>query len=163
MTLSLPVIDNKTILTPTGGFLGSGFTHTINVAQGCAFAGSLCGAYCYARHNRWITRGRPWGLYGYKGNVRDSYRSDYDAIKRPRRGEPRPLRIYMCSSTDPYGPQEIRLRLTQALLEEMQTRPPEVLVIQTRSPLVARDLGLIRALAGRCELWVSGERPGRSL
>jgi DNA repair photolyase len=155
MTLSLPVIENKSILTPTGGFLGSGFTHTINVAYGCSFAHSLCGNYCYARHNRWITRGRPWGLYGYKANVRESYQHDYDAIKRPRRGEPRPLRIYMCSSTDPYAPQEKRLRLTQALLEEMQTRPPDVLVIQTRSPLVARDLGLIRALAGRCELWVS--------
>jgi DNA repair photolyase len=155
MTVSLPVIDNKTILTATGGFLGSGFTHTINVAQGCAFAGSLCGLYCYPQHNHWVTKGRPWGLYGYKKNVRDTYRQDYDAIKRPRRSDPKPLRIYMSSSTEPYAPQEIRLRLTQALLQEMQDRPPDVLVIQTRSPLVARDLGLIRALAARCELWLS--------
>ena len=57
MTVSLPVIEYKTILTATGGFL-DGFTHTINVAQGCAFAGSLCGLYCYAQHNRWVTNGR---------------------------------------------------------------------------------------------------------
>jgi hypothetical protein len=60
--LSLPMIDNKTILTATGGFLGDGFTHTVNLSQGCAFAGSVCGVYCYAQHNRWVTRGRPWGL-----------------------------------------------------------------------------------------------------
>src|SRR5207248_96342 len=98
---------------------------------------------------------RPWGLYGYKKNIRDAYRREYDALKRPRRGEPRPLRIYMSSSSDPYAPQEARLRLTRALLEEMPDRPPDVLVIQTRSPLVARDLALIRSLSVRCELWVS--------
>ena len=43
----------------------------------------------------------------------------------------------------------------RALLEEMQTRPPDVLVVQTRSPLVGRDLGLIRSLAGRAEVWLS--------
>ena len=36
----VPAVRNKTILTPTSGFLGSGFTHTINAYQGCAFAGS---------------------------------------------------------------------------------------------------------------------------
>ena len=155
MTVSLPLIDNKTILTATGGFLGGGFTHTINAAQGCAYAHSLCREYCYAQHNGFVTKGRPWGLYGYKANVSDPYRREYDALKKPRRGDPKPLRIYMSSSTDPYAPQEIRLRHTRALLEEMQDRPPDVLVIQTRSPLVARDLDLIRALAARCELWLS--------
>jgi hypothetical protein len=64
--MELPLIDNKTILTATGGFLGSGFTHTINPSLGCAFAHSLCGKYCYAQHSPWITKGRPWGLYGFK-------------------------------------------------------------------------------------------------
>jgi DNA repair photolyase len=155
MLASLTLIDNKTILTATGGFLGDGFTHTANLSQGCAFAGSACGVYCYAQHNSWVTRGRPWGLYGYKKYVRDAYRRDYDAIKRPRRGEPRPLRIYMSSSSDPYAPREVRLRLTQGLLGEMLDRPPDVLVIQTRSPLVARDLSLIHKLSQQCELWVS--------
>src|SRR5438105_12209526 len=101
-------IENKTILTPTGGFLASGYTHTINVYQGCAFAGALCGTFCYAQHNRWITKGRPWGLYGAKRHVRDAYRREYDQIKR-RRGGPGRLQIYMSSSTDPYLPQEARL------------------------------------------------------
>lgn len=157
MAITLPMIENRTILnrTPPGGFLGGAFTHTINIAQGCAFAHSLCGVYCYAQHTCWVTRGRAWGLYGYKANVREAYRREYDALKRPRRGDPKPLRIFMASSTDPYSPQEKRLRLTQALLEEMEGRPPDVLVIQTRSPLVARDLSLVRALAARCEVWLS--------
>jgi DNA repair photolyase len=152
---AVPRIDNRSILTPTGGFLGAGFTHTINVYQGCAFAGALCGTFCYAQHNHWITKGRPWGLYGAKRDVREAYRRDYDRLKRPRQGSPRPVKIYMSSSTDPYIPQEARLRLTQALLEEMAERPPDVLVIQSHTTLIARDLPLIRAIAGRCELWVS--------
>jgi hypothetical protein len=58
----VPVINNKTILTPTSGFLDSGFTHTINAYSGCAFAQAVCGSYCYAQHNHWITKGRPWKL-----------------------------------------------------------------------------------------------------
>jgi DNA repair photolyase len=148
-------IDNATILTPTGGFLKDGYTHTLNASSGCAFAGSSCGSYCYAQHNTWITKGRDWGLYGVKRNLREAYQREYDQIKRPRRGTPRPLKIYMSSSTDPYIPQEKFLKQTLALLEEMVERPPDVLVIQTRNPLIQRDLSVIQTLAARCELWVS--------
>ena len=151
----MQTVENATILTPTSGFLEAGYTHTINVYQGCAFAGSLCGTYCYAQHNRWITRGRPWGLYGAKRQVREAYRRDYDRIKRPRRGDPRPLKIYMSSSTDPYLPQEKTLRLTRSLLDEMRERPPDVLVVQSHHTLVDRDIDLIAELATGCELWVS--------
>ena len=108
----LPIIENRTILTPTSGFLDSGFTHTLNAYSGCAHANSLCGLYCYAQHNHWITKGRTWKLYGAKKNIVDAYRRDYDRIKRPRRGKPKPLRIYMSSSTDPYVPQEKAARKT---------------------------------------------------
>jgi DNA repair photolyase len=155
MLSSLAMIENKTILTATGGFLGGGFTHTINLALGCPYGGSLCGSYCYAKSNYWVTKGRAWGLYGFKKNVVNLYREEYDALKRPRRGEPKPVRIYMCSSTDPYPPQKLGRQFTRALLAEMQNRPPDVLVIQTRSPQVASDLDLIATLSTRCELWVS--------
>jgi DNA repair photolyase len=155
LRISLPMVSNKTILTPTGGFLGEGFTHTINLSLGCSFAQSACGVYCYAQHNPWITKGRPWGLYGFKKDARAAYQGDYDRIKRPRRGHPKPLRVYMSPSCDPYQPQEARLNLTRALLEQMLGRPPDVLVIQTRSPLVGRDLDLIADLASRCEVWLS--------
>jgi DNA repair photolyase len=150
-----PWVENRSLLTRTGGFLGPGYTHTLNVYQGCAFAGALCGTFCYAQHNAWITQGRPWRLYGAKRNIREAYRRDYDRLKRPRRGEPRPLRIFMSSSTDPYVPQERTLRLTEVVLEEMAERPPDVLVIQSHNTLIRRDLELIARIAARCELWVS--------
>src|SRR4051812_11019392 len=152
---SLPRVANRTILTPTSGYLASVFTHTINAYQGCAFAESLCGMFCYAQHNIWITRGRPWGLYAAKAKVREAYRRDFDRIKHPRRGSPRPLRIYMSSSTDPYIPQEKSLGLTHGLLEEMRERPPDVLVIQTHHTMISRDLELVEDLSRLCELWVS--------
>jgi DNA repair photolyase len=155
MTAAIPLVDNTSILTPTGGFLAAGFTHTLNAYQGCAFAGALCGTYCYAQHNQWINRGRAWGLYGAKRRVREAYRQDFDRIKRPRRGEPGPLKIYMSSSTDPYIPQERTLRLTRSLLEEMIERPPDVLVIQSHHTLVGRDVDRIADLAARAEVWVS--------
>jgi hypothetical protein len=65
------------------------------------------------------------------------------------------LRVYMASSTDPYVPQEKKLGLTRSILEEMQIRPPDVLVIQTHSTLINRDLDLIQSLSKLCELWVS--------
>jgi DNA repair photolyase len=152
---SLPQVANKSILTPTSGFLASGFTHTINAYQGCAFAASLCGTFCYAQHNIWITHGRPWGLYGVKGQVAEAYCRDYDRLKKRRRGEPRPLRIYMSSSTDPYVPQELKLGVTRRLLELMLERPPDVLVLQTHHTLIKRDLDLIEHLSQLCTLWVS--------
>jgi DNA repair photolyase len=149
-------IENKTILTPTpSGFLASGYTHTLNPYVGCGFAGALCGTFCYAQHQHWIVRGRPWGLYGAKHDIGQAFQRDYDRIKRPRQGNPRPLRVYMASSTDPYVPQEKRLGLTRAILEEMQIRPPDVLVIQTHTTLISRDFDLIQPLSKRCELWVS--------
>jgi DNA repair photolyase len=152
---ALPLVENASILTPTSGFLRTGYTHTINAYQGCAFARSLCGTFCYAQHNRWITKGRAWGLYGAKRDVRAAYRRDFDRIKRPKRGAPKPLKIYMSSSTDPYLPQEKRLRLTCSLLDEMRERTPDVLVIQSHHTLVERDLDLIADLSNRCELWIS--------
>jgi DNA repair photolyase/predicted SprT family Zn-dependent metalloprotease len=148
-------IENKTILTPTSGFLASGYTHTLNPYVGCGFAGALCGTFCYAQHQHWIVRGRPWGFYGAKQDIRQAYQRDYDRIKRLRQVNPRPLRIYMASSTDPYVPQEKQLGLTRAILEEMQIRPPDVLVIQTHTTLIIRDLDLIQPLSKQCELWVS--------
>jgi len=152
---SVPMVENATILTPTSGFLEDGYTHTINVYQGCAFAGSLCGTFCYAQHNHWITRGRPWGFYGGKGRAIEAYRRDHDRIKRPRRSGPKPLKIYMSSSTDPYLPQEQTLGLTRGLLEAMVDRPPDVLVIQSHHTLIERDIDLIAELSARCELWAS--------
>ncbi len=90
-----------------------------------------------------------------QAQIAEAYRIEYDRIKRPKRGEPRPLKIFMSSSTDPYLPQEKKLKLTRSLLEEMRIRPADVLVIQTHHTLIERDLELLADVAVRTELWVS--------
>jgi DNA repair photolyase len=150
-------ISTQTILNPTSGFLDEGFTHTINLYRGCPLGNSLCGKFCYAQWNRFHTKGRAWGSFlDIKTEFRAAYRRDYDRIKHPRKGQPRPLRIYMSSVTDPYSPWELSLRHTRRLLEEMVERPPDLLVIQSHTPLVTQDLPLLERLqAAGCELQVN--------
>lgn len=146
-------ITVKSILNPTGGFLGGGFTHTINVYRGCPLGNSLCGLYCYAQWNPYHTQGRHWGDFlDIKKEVVELYQRDYDRVKRPVRGEPKPLRVYMSSVTEPYPPQERMARRTRLLLEAMLARPPDTLVIQSHTPLMLDDLALLQALRTRCRL-----------
>lgn len=149
------IINNKSILTPTSGFLANGYTHSLNPYSGCSFANAICGTYCYVQHNRWVTKGRKWELYGSKQNTKDLYIKEYKRIKNIRKGNPKPLKIYMSSSTDPYIPQEKKLKSTQSLLEAMTQYPPDVLVLQTRNPLVERDFELIKTISTQAEVWLS--------
>lgn len=146
-------IPSRTILNPTGGFLGEGFTHTINLYRGCALGNTLCGLYCYAQWNPYHLQGRQWGSFlDVKEGVVEAYRMQYDRLKFPRSGEAKPLNIFMSSVTEPYPPQEHTTRRTRHLLEEMITRPPDLLVIQTHTPLVIDDLPVLQKLHGRCQL-----------
>jgi DNA repair photolyase len=55
----------------------------------------------------------------------------------------------MSSATDPYQGIERRMKLTRAALELMSRRPPYRLLLQTRSPMVERDIDVLRGM-GRC-------------
>lgn len=154
--MQIEEISTRTILNPTSGFLGQGFTHTINLYRGCALGNSLCGLYCYAQWNPYHTMGREWGSFlDVKSEVVEAYRSQYDRLKHPVRGAPKPIRIFMSSVTEPYPPQERTTRRTRRLLEEMVARPPDSLVIQTHTTLVADDLAVLRDLDQRCRLTVN--------
>lgn len=52
----------------------------------------------------------------------------------------------MSSATDPYNGWEQRYRITRACLAVFAEMPPELLVVQTRSPVVAHDYDLLRAI-----------------
>lgn len=54
--------------------------------------------------------------------------------------------IFMSSSTDPYQPIEHKEKVTRSLLEVMVENPPDFLLVQTRSPLVSRDIDLLQLL-----------------
>src|SRR5215813_728276 len=131
----------KTILTPTGGFL-NGYTHSLNPYEGCAFGGDTprgpgC-PFCYVRELPVAKfAGMPWGSWvRAKINAPDLISSDI--AKFARKHPDKRLRIFMSSSTDPYQGAEIRLRLTRRILETLSSHLAmiELLVVQTRSPLV---------------------------
>ncbi len=125
-------------LTPTSGYL-TGYTHTLNPYIGCDFACS----YCYVRRMPpALFRGIPWGEWVDVKEVAP-HRFAAELARKKSKG---PVRIFMSSATDPYQRLEAKEHVTRSLLEVMAADPPEFLLIQTRSPLVTRDLELIRQL-----------------
>jgi DNA repair photolyase len=132
-------------LTPTGGFL-RGFAYSLNPYIGCAFgAGAGC-PFCYVRtlpvaHAH---AGR-WGAWVIaKTNLPQLLERELAALVRS--GKLADATIFMSSATDPYQGVERRLGLTRRALEAFVRHPPRRLVIQTRSPLIERDLDVIGRL-----------------
>ncbi len=134
-SLGLTVIDYKDvsgILTKPKGFM-EGYDFTINPYSGCAFGCAYCYAAAFAPDER---SSQEWGTW---------VRVKQNAIDLLRRGK-RDLRgksIYISSVTDPYQPIEKTLELTRGIIAELVKHQPR-LVIQTRSPLVARDIDLFK-------------------
>lgn len=149
MAVEVKEIVSKSILSATRGYLDIGFTHSLNPYSGCAFS---C-AYCYVREMP-IQRFKdvPWGEWvEIKSNAADLYRKE---IRRLRRND-KPVKLFMSSATDPYQPIERKAAITRGILEAMIEDPPDLLQIQTRSPLVTRDLDLLVQLRERCAVLVS--------
>ena len=154
MTAQVTEVRARSILTAQhNGFL-AGYTHSLNPYVGCAFGARDSCPFCYVRAMLVAQAGggRNWGDWVLaKTNAPELLR-----LQLPRlaaRGV-RP-RIFFSSSTDPYQGAEARLRLTRGLLEVLAGMPEafEVVLLQTRSPLVERDLHLLERL--RDKLWVS--------
>jgi len=129
-------------LTPTGGFLG-GFSFSLNPYVGCAFgAGGGC-PFCYVRALP-VARARPgaWGSWVIaKSNLLELLARELESLERA--GKLRTATIFMSSATDPYQGLERRTRLTRGALELFAARPPWRVLLQTRSPMVERDLDLL--------------------
>ncbi|HEX8684368.1 MAG TPA: hypothetical protein VF707_18780 [Ardenticatenaceae bacterium] len=140
----------KTILTPQkSGLLASGpypFTHSLSPYTGCGFGATTCGLYCYAQFLPNWTHSHPgiaWGsAVQVKENAAEVLAQTLAAMSTPQR---RSLRIFMASTTDPYQPIEATHQVTRGCLEVFtQYDDLDLLVIQTRAPLAARDFDLMR-------------------
>jgi len=94
-------------------------------------------------------RGEDWQHWGERTTFK---RNAADLLHNALRAD---QVIYCSPLTDPYQPAETERRLMPGLLEAAASRPPRVFVIQTRGPLIARDLALLRSLAARTILRVS--------
>lgn len=142
-------IEAKKILTEAKGYLDVGFTHSLNPYSGCAFS---C-RYCYVREMP-IQRFKqiPWGHWlDIKTNARFIYQTEMVKL----RNKDKTVNIFMSSATDPYQPMERKVQITRGILREMIEHPPDFLQIQTRSPLITRDLDLLVELQKKCKLLVS--------
>ena len=137
--------EAREILTRATGFMDA-YDFTLNPYSGCTFG---C-TYCYAAFFSRTKEDRD--AWGYRVRVKQNA---LELMARRRQGSLDGKLIYMSSVTDPYQPIERQLGLTRGLLEIMAERHKPKLVVQTRSPDVARDLDLfkkIRENGGRVQV-----------
>ena len=123
---------SSSILTPAKGFMNT-YDYTLNPYSGCSFG---C-TYCYAAF--FATSLQKKTTWGYWVQVKENV---IDLLRKVRPGSLNNKTIYMSSVTDPYQPAEKKLELTQGILEQLLLHQPR-LVIQTRSPLITRDIQLL--------------------
>lgn len=149
MPIEIKEIVSKKILSEAKGYLDIGFTHSLNPYSGCAFS---C-KYCYVREMPIQTfKDVPWGAWiDIKTNAAEKYRNEVMKLRQKHK----PINLFMSSATDPYQPVESKAAVTRRVLEEMIETPPDLLQIQTRSPLIARDLDLLLELKEMCQVLVS--------
>jgi DNA repair photolyase len=124
----------RSIFSPATGFIKrGGFDWTCNPYLGCSFG---C-IYCYAMFLPQNRRPREeWGKW---------FQAKTNAVELARKQAPKVAgqAVYCSSVTDPYLPAERSLGLTRGILEALLPHQPRLL-IQTRGPLVVRDLDLLR-------------------
>jgi DNA repair photolyase len=107
--------------------------YVINAYTGCQHACS----YCYARFmKRFSGHGEPWGQFvDVKVNALELLKREITKKK--------PGTVWVSGVCDPYQPLEARYRLTRQCLEILAMNDWPV-VVQTRSPMVLRDLDVLQ-------------------
>jgi DNA repair photolyase len=126
------VIARSIFSTATGFIKRGGFDWTCNPYLGCSF-GCL---YCYAMFTPQNRRPKEdWGKW---------FQAKVNAVELARKDACRlaGAAVYMSSVTDPYMPVERSLCLTRGILEALVLHQPRM-VIQTRGPLVVRDIDVL--------------------
>lgn len=129
------------ILSPATGFIAeAGFTHSLTPARNCTFG---C-TYCYVPTMRVFggLKAEDWQRWGqfttFKANAADLLR-----------GELKPdQRIYCSPLVDPYQPAEAEAQMMPRILDAVIANPPSVFTLQTRGPLILRDLDRLRRIPG---------------
>lgn len=141
-------MEASRVLSPTCGFIAeAGFTHSLTPARNCTFGCS----YCYVP-TLGIYGGlkpedvRRWGQFTtFKTNAAELLRREL----RPHQS------IYCSPLVDPYQPAEAAGQRMPRILDAVLDAPPRVFVLQTRGPLILRDLDRLCRLSLRTTLRVS--------
>jgi len=137
--MMVKVVEAKTVLVRSK-LPGAEFV--VNPYTGCAFG---C-QYCYASFiGRFVgEQVDNWGHYVYaKINAVSVFEAELARVRRDGRAPS----ILLSSVTDPYQGVEKKYRLTRGILEALAREPyPGVVSILTKSPMVLRDVDLLRQL-----------------
>jgi DNA repair photolyase len=109
------------------------YDYVINPYTGCQHGCS----YCYARFmKRFSGHREPWGQFvDVKVNAADLLRAEINKKK--------PASVWISGVCDPYQPLEAKYRLTRECLEIL-THNNWPVIVQTRSPLVLRDIDILK-------------------
>ncbi len=132
--------EARSILTPASGFI-RGYDFTLNPYRGCQYGCSYCYAMAFSPNQAMRQNWGDWVIL--KQNAEACLRQDLTRWYKLHAN--RPPCIYMSTVTDPYQPIETRSQITRSLLFTMlEFTPTPTLVIQTRSPMVIRDVDLFQ-------------------
>jgi DNA repair photolyase len=134
----------QSLLTKATGFIGA-YDFTLNPYRGCQYGCSYCYAAAFSPNTKMRQDWGKWVIF--KENAAEVLTKELQ--KWYKQHPQTPPRIYMSSVTDPYQPLESRHQLTRRLLEVMldvrdDGYPTPTLVIQTRSPIITRDIDYLQ-------------------
>ena len=130
----MQLVEARSIFSPATGFIRrGGFDWTCNPYLGCSFGCTYCYAAFLPQSRRPVA---DWGKW---------FTAKVNAVELARKQARKVAgqAVYLSSVTDPYQPAERSLFLTRGILEAMLPHRPR-LVVQTRGPLVVRDIDLLR-------------------
>ncbi|MEJ1934494.1 radical SAM protein [Nostoc sp. NIES-2111] len=136
--------QTKSLLTKATGFIAA-YDFTLNPYRGCQYGCSYCYAAAFSPNDKMRQDWGNWVIF--KENAEEVLSKEL--YKWYAKNPQTPPRIYMSSVTDPYQPFESRYGLTRRLLEVMlevrdNCYPTPTLVIQTRSPIITRDIDYLQ-------------------
>jgi DNA repair photolyase len=141
----------RSILSRTSGFIAhAGFTHSLTPARNCTFG---C-TYCYVPTMRIQGGLKPedWKHWGHFTTFKSNAPELLDHSLKPDQ------LIYCSPLTDPYQPAEEQAALMPRILEALLPRPPRLFCVQTRGPLILRDIELLKALNARVSFSITTDR-----
>ncbi|MCA1992590.1 MAG: radical SAM protein [Coleofasciculus sp. S288] len=128
----------QSILNKATGFINA-YDFTLNPYRGCQYGCSYCYAAAFSPNSKMRQDWGNWVII--KQNAAEVLGKELANWDKKHPGKP--ASIYMSSVTDPYQPIEAKQQLTRQLLEVMVSYQP-TLVIQTRSPMITRDIDILR-------------------
>jgi len=127
---NVTAIETLHLLSPGKGKM-AWYDFALNPYRGCSFGCSYCYAAFYVADEAMRA---DWGNW-VEVKVR--------AVEALRKKNLTDKRIFMSSATDPYQPLERKLELTRDVVKELADQGAR-LVVQTRSPISARDVDLFK-------------------